>query len=384
MEQEKKKPARRSKGEGSLIKLKGCDMWYARYYDANGRRIQFATKTPVKQVAQGLLINAMADVNRGAAPLSDVKKITYSQLRAGLLASYVEKGNKSLTEDADGSERIPGLKPLDQFFDWSDGKRGPSVMHITTDTAREFVRKRQAEGMGNAIINRSLAALRRMLRIAREDKKIQNVPVIHLLKEPPARKGFLLTEKFKILSEKLPASLRPLITFLYFCGVRLGEARAIEWTQVDLKARLIRLEDEQTKIGEARIVPLPEALAKMLDKIKPKEGKVFDATNLSKEWHQACAACRLGSIIEVEGKPYDPRYEGLTIHDLRRSAIRNLVNAGVPERVAMRISGHKTRAVFDRYHIVNTDDVTAAMRQVEAANLGKVWVKRGKGKAVNN
>jgi len=384
MDQDKKKPARRSKGQGSLIKMKGCDMWYARYYDANGRRIQFATKTPVKHKAQLQLTNAMADVNKGAAPLSDVKKITYSQLRAGLLASYVEKGNKSLSEDADGSERIPGLKPLDQFFDWSDGKRGPSVANITTDTAREFVRRRQADGLGNAIINRSLACLRRMLRIAREDKKIQVVPFIHLLKEPPARKGFLPMEKFKKLSTALPASLRPLITFLYFCGVRLGEARQIEWSQVDLAARLIRLEDEQTKTGDARVVPLPEELAKMLDKIKPKEGKVFVDTNLSKEWHRACAACGLGSIIEVAGKPYDPRYEGLTIHDLRRSAIRNLVNAGVPERVAMRISGHKTRAVFDRYHIVNTDDVTAAMRQVEAANLGKVRVKRGKGKAASS
>jgi integrase len=74
-----------------------------------------------------------------------------------------------------------------------------------------------------------------------------------------------------------------------------------------IKARLIRLEDEPTKTGEARIVPLPEALAKRLDKIKAKEGKVFDATNLSKEWHRACAACGLGIMIEVEGKPYDSR-----------------------------------------------------------------------------
>jgi len=55
----------------------------------------------------------------------------------------------------------------------------------------------------------------------------------------------------------------------------------------------------------------------------------------------------------------------LIIHDLRRSAIKNLMKAGVNEKVAMSISGHKPRDVFDRYHIVDTDDVVEAMRHVQ-------------------
>ena len=75
----------------------------------------------------------------------------------------------------------------------------------------------------------------------------------------------------------------------------------------------------------------------------------------------------LGRIIAVEGRPYDPRYEGLTLHDFRRSAIRNLITlAGVREKVAMEITGHKTRSVFDRDHIVDTQDVSNAMQQWEA------------------
>jgi integrase len=108
-------------------------------------------------------------------------------------------------------------------------------------------------------------------------------------------------------------------------------------------------------------------LVMMLKEIEPKTGLVFQSTNLRKEWQKACAAVGLGRIIAVEGKPYDPRYEGLTIHDFRRSAIRNLINAGVPEKVAMSISGHKTGSVFDRYHIVSTEDVSNAMRAVEVA-----------------
>jgi integrase len=221
-----------------------------------------------------------------------------------------------------------------------------------------------------------------MLRIAHEEGRIQFLPKIRLQQEPPARKGFLELEKFDELVGLLPTHLHPLITFLYYCyycGVRSDEAKQIEWTQVDLDARLIRLEDERTKNEEARTVPLPSLLMMMLKEIEPKHGKVFSATNLRTEWQKACAACGLGTrtLVKPEDEDRYPwyKYEGLIVHDLRRSAVRNLVNAGVPERVAMKISGHKTRAVFDRYHIVSTGDVTKAMRRLESNGNGESLVK---------
>ena len=102
----------------------------------------------------------------------------------------------------------------------------------------------------------------------------------------------------------------------------------------------------------------------MLEDVEPKTGAVFDTTNLRKAWQKACYAAGFGKLEEVEGRP-DPRYTGLIIHDLHRSAIKNLMKAGVNEKVAMKISGHKTRDVFDRYHIVDTDDVVGAMRKVQ-------------------
>lgn len=326
----------------------------------------------MKQEAQSKLTEMIADAQRGLAPIADAHKLTYADLRAGLLASYMEKGNKSLKQRANGEETVNGLAQLDLFFGFGPDNRGPRVIRINTETGRAFVKARQAEGAGNAVINRSLACLRRMLRLAFEEKKIQSVPVIRFLKEPPARRGFLELPKFEELLAQFPPGLKPYITFLYFCGGRRGEAELIEWPQVHLERKLIRIEDDQTKDKEAREIPLPLRLVMMLERIEQKQGRVFDTTNLRKEWRKACAAVGLGNIIEVEGKKYDPRYEGLTIHDFRRSAIRNLVTlAGVREKVAMEITGHKTRSVFDRYHIVDTTDVSNAMQQWEtkAKNL---------------
>jgi integrase len=77
---------------------------------------------------------------------------------------------------------------------------------------------------------------------------------------------------------------------MYYCGVRVGEAPQIEWTQVDLKNALIRLEPEQTKTDEARMVPLPDVLVEMLQGIEPKEGTVFVGDELRRSWQKACAA----------------------------------------------------------------------------------------------
>jgi integrase len=306
----------------------------------------------------------MVDSSRGVPFVGDLKKIRYGDLRAALLQNYTERGNRSLQILSNGDETIWGLKALDEFFGFKALNPGWPMTRITTDAAREFVRKRQAQGVENATINNSLKCLRRMLNIAREDGKIVTVPVIRMLKPNPPRKGFLLLKQFEKLLDKIPNDLKPLIVFLYYCGVRLGEAKQIEWSQVDLGAALIRLEDEQTKTGEARTIPLPDVLVKVLRDIRKKEGTVFRTTNLAKEWHKACAAVGLGKLEKVEGKKFK-RYSGLIVHDLRRSAIKNLMKAGVSEKVAMAISGHRTRTVFDRYHIVDSADVVAAMRKVE-------------------
>jgi hypothetical protein len=108
--------------------------------------------------------------------------------------------------------------------------------------------------------------------------------------------------------------------------------------------------------------------AAALEDMKPRAGKVFDDTNLRTEWAKACTACGLGKMIEQtsnEGNVWQ-QYSGLIMHDLRRSAIRNMIAAGNPEKGAMSISGHKTASVFRRYNIVSTTDITTAMRALRS------------------
>jgi len=211
-----------------------------------------------------------------------------------------------------------------------------------------------------------------MLRIAHEDGKIQNPPVIRPLKEPGARKGFVPLEKFEELIGLLPTGLRPLITFLYYCGGRVGEALQIEWTQVDLNARLIRLEPEQTKTDEARSAPTAIHTGEHAARNSPQSWLGIRGPESAEGVAEGLRRVRAGPYRRCARQEARPTIRWANNPRLAAECSRNLVTiAGVPERIAMKISGHKTRSVFDRYHIVSTEDVTAAMQRMElaAANL---------------
>jgi hypothetical protein len=113
--------AKRAKGEGGLFRVKGSKNWRLQYYDATGKQIRTSSGTPVKQEALSVLRRLMGDNDKGLVSLTELKKITYGDLRAALIANYQEKGNASLYQTDDGEENIGGLKALDAFFGFSAG-----------------------------------------------------------------------------------------------------------------------------------------------------------------------------------------------------------------------------------------------------------------------
>ena len=173
---------RRAKGEGSLLKIYGkkdakgnkkpvSEIWYAQYRH-HGKTVRVSTGETSKMKALHVLRRLMSERDGGLSP--DAEKLRYADLRQMLIDNYREKENRTLTTDADGEETVHGLKQLDQFFGFSTDNLGPRVYEITPQTSQEFARKRKAQGVGNAIINRGLACLRRMLRIAYDDGRNQS------------------------------------------------------------------------------------------------------------------------------------------------------------------------------------------------------------------
>ena len=228
---------------------------------------------------------------------------------------------------------------------------------------RQYVSQRRADGASDATINRELAIVRRGFRLgAQEDPPlVSRQPVITKLEEDNVRQGFVEQHEYERLLEELPARLKALFVCGYHTGARKNELRRLRWEQVDLESGLLHLSAAQTKGKKARALPLYGDMRRWLE-------------------HQR-ATCPAGSPWVFHGAqncPVDNHLSGwadacqraglpgLLFHDLRRSAVRNLKRAGVQDRVAMEISGHRTRSIFDRYNIVDQADLRGAGDLLEA------------------
>jgi len=168
---------------------------------------------------------------------------------------------------------------------------------------------------------------------------------------------------YKIISFVI--GIKGVATFAYKTGWQISEITGLTGSQVDRKQGIVRLETGETKNDEARTYYLDSELKEIVDRQWTSRRRLLPYVFLNrsgndrikrfdKAWKKACKDAEIGL-----------RH----FHDFRPTAIRNLVRSGVPERVAMIISGHKTRSVFDRYNIVNDTDLKlATIRQENYLN----------------
>lgn len=154
--------------------------------------------------------------------------------------------------------------------------------------------------------------------------------------------------------------LRALLALAYAYGFRKSELLGMRCSQVDLLNDTVCLYSGETKNDEGRIVALTDECRLLVTKLR--KGKQTEDYLLTRENGEPVRDLRgtWETLTEAAGLP------GLLLHDFRRSAVRNMIRLGIAERVAMRISGHKTRSVFDRYNIVSETDLADAACKIEA------------------
>jgi len=333
-------------------------VYWVQYYRA-GKAFRESTGSTRITDARQLLKMREGDAVRGMPIVPKVSKTTFDELAADVVADYRINKKRSLDKVIQRVE-----KHLRPFF----GGRLAST--IGAADVRQYVVQRQKEGAANATVNRELAVLKRGFSLGAQAKKVMAKPHIPMLAENNVRQGFFEQEQFDAVCANLPEHLRALATFCYITGWRISEVVSLQWRQVDMRAGLVTLEVGTTKSGAGRRFPFTDNLRALLmdqravtQTLERERGIIVPSVfhhrggQPIKKFRRAwLTACRKAG------------YPGLLVHDFRRTAVRNLVRAGVPQSVAMAMVGHKTAHVFRRYDIVSEQDLRDAAERLNTAH----------------
>ena len=345
------------------------EVFWIKYY-SGGKPIRESTGTAKQKQAERFLKDREGRVAIGAPALPRLERIRFAEIADALMKHYQVTGDRQLRDVQ------VKLKPVRACFDHQ------RLVAIDQASLTTYIATRQAAGLSNGTINRELALLGKALRLAEERGQMLRVPRIHLLQESAPRSGFFERSDFECVRKQLAErpDLQVAISLAHALGWRMqSEVLQIHLSQVDLAAGTLRLEPGTTKNREGRTVYLtPEliplvreqiervtALSRTLNRVvpylfpNPRKGR-FQGSRLRDFRKAWLTACKRAGLI------------GMLRHDFRRSAVRNLVRSGVGETVAMKISGHKTPSVFDRYNITSDADLREAARKLHGHNTGTI------------
>ena len=234
-------------------------------------------------------------------------------------------------------------------------------MGLTSDAIDSYIMGRLDDGSAKSSVNRVLQLLKQSYTLA----KLPAPEVRRLDERDNVRTGFFSEGEIRRVMANLPGDLADFTLFGWLTGMRKNEIASLRWEDVD--GECIRLRAENAKNGTARLIPFEGELGELMERRKAARQVEANGTvilsalifhcegepirDFRKSWATACRKAGINRLF----------------HDLRRSAVRNMIAAGVPQNVAMKISGHKTDSMFRRYAIVSETDLRKALARYSAA-----------------
>jgi integrase len=340
---------------GSIYR-RGLTYWI-KYYRA-GRPIRESSESRRRSDAERLLKKREGQVAAGVAFNPRADRVLIDDLFEDLILDYRVRNHRTLP-DAKRRVRLH-LKPF-----WS-GSRAAFIRKPHVD---RYIVLRQDAGASPATINRELALLRRAINLGHESGKLNHPARISLLPEDSARSGFFSDEQMARVIRELPEHLQPMIRFAFVTGWRIrSEILPLEWRQVDFSEGSVRLDAGKTKNRKPRLFPMTSEIRELLERQKALTDAVQRRRGAVVRWVFHRDGERIRDFYGAwRGGCRRAGCPGRIPHDLRRTAVRNMIKSGLSERVAMKLTGHETRTIFGRYLIVDEDDLKLAVERLEAA-----------------
>lgn len=268
---------------GSVYLRKGSRKLWIKYIQ-HGRVVRESTQTDNIVVARRMLRVREGEVERGVPIDTKAGRITFEEAVADLLNDYSTNRKKTYAMVK---------RRIELYIEPAFG--GRRMSSITTSDLRAYIAKRQADGtperkrkaqaalemppsgseprkpVSPALINRELTVLKRMFSLAIQAGKLHHKPHFPMLREDNVRAGFFEREQYEAVIEHLSPAMRPVVTFAYVTGWRIGsEVLPLQWRQLDLKAGEVRLDPGTTKNREGRVFYLTRELRELLRDATPK------------------------------------------------------------------------------------------------------------------
>lgn len=340
---------------GSIYKQKNSKFYWVQYYVPGQKRpVRESAKTESAEEAQAFLWKRLGSLGSGSFAGLEPERVKVNTLLDMLIEDY-ERNNRSSLAHTEG--RVD--KHLRPFF--GDLK---AALVGTRQVSAYVTKRRKTEGAKNATVNRELEHLRRAFNIGfKAQPQLVLRPLSYeKLEEDNVREGILEHDQYVTIRNGLPEPYKTLFICAYHLGTREGELLKVQWSEVNFERSEIVLLRYTTKSKKPRVLPIYGDMRQFLLMIRERQQLQHSTCPWVFQHHgrQLSFVHRLWKkMVKKLGSP------DLLFHDLRRTAVTNMIDAGFSEKEAMEISGHKTDKTFRRYHIIRRARIQTLGRKME-------------------